>query len=76
MLRHDAGRLPPADRPARRDGPDRYRTLLAPPADPHGDTRDPRWATERVIGPADVLARYGRPRFPHGETGPHDVYTR
>jgi putative transposase len=53
-----------------------YRKLLAPTDDPRGDARDPRWATERVIGPADFLARYGRQRFPHGGTGPHDVYTR
>jgi hypothetical protein len=52
------------------------RTLPAPPDDSHGDARGPPWATERVIGPADVLARYGRQRFPHGETGPHDVQAR
>ena len=46
-----------------------YRTLLAPADDPHADARDPRWTTERAVGTAAFLARYGLPGPPHGETG-------
>ncbi len=56
-----------------------YRALLAPSDDPRADARDPRWTTERAVGTAAFLARYGIQQVPlgeMGETGPHDAYTR
>jgi hypothetical protein len=35
-----------------------YRTLLAPSADPHADTHDPRWTTQRAIGSPAFMTPY------------------
>jgi putative transposase len=50
-----------------------YRTLLAPSDDPRADVRDARWTTERAVGTAGFLARYGLQHPPQGQTGPHDA---
>jgi putative transposase len=46
-----------------------YRALLAPSADPIADGRDPRWTTQRAMGSAAFVARYGprRPGRPKSE---------
>jgi putative transposase len=49
-----------------------YRTLLAPTDDPRADARDPRWTTERAVGSATFLARYGLQRGPRRGTGRPD----
>jgi hypothetical protein len=53
-----------------------YRALLAPSGDPRADARDPRWTTERAVGTAAFLVRYGLPSVPPGGIAGHATHNR